>query len=186
MNTAEGSSSNTSWPQQTLIVTDRLLLEPLAVRHAAEMAETLSSSPDLFTHIGGTSPSVSELERLYALQSVGASPDGEAGWLNWIIRDATRSIAVGYVQATVTRADARNQADIAWVIGADHQRQGFATEAARAMVAWLADRHVTELRAAIHPDNTASNRVAERLGLQQTDEIDDGEVIWHAEMRTRE
>ncbi|WP_231939410.1 GNAT family N-acetyltransferase [Brevibacterium siliguriense] len=172
-----------NWPQATSIVTDRLLLEPLEVHHATEMVETLSS-PDLYTYIGGTSPSLPELERLYALQLAGASPTGDAGWLNWIVREANRSTAIGYVQATVTMADTRNQADIAWVIGADHQRRGFATEAARAMIAWLADRQVTELRAAIHPGNESSNRVAERLGMNRPDAIDDGEVIWHAELQT--
>lgn len=182
MNTAEGPGHSAGWPQATVIATDLLRLEPLAVHHATEMVETLSS-PELYTHIGGTSPTLTDLEHLYTRQSAGTSPDGDAGWLNWIIRDAIRSITIGYVQATVTRADARNQADIAWVIGTDHQGQGFATEAARAMIDWLADHHVTELRASIHPDNAVSNRVAERLGLHPTDAIDDGEAIWQAEMR---
>ncbi|WP_436326523.1 GNAT family N-acetyltransferase [Brevibacterium sp. FAM 27836] len=183
MNTAERPGHSVDWPQATVIATDRLLLEPLAVHHATEMVETLSS-PELYTHIGGgTSPTLPDLEHLYTRQSAGTSPDGDAGWLNWIIRDAIRSITIGYVQATVTRADTRNQADIAWVIGTDHQGQGFATEAARAMIDWLSDHHVTELRAAIHPDNAASNRVAERLGLRPTDAIDDGEAIWQSEMR---
>lgn len=185
MNSVEDSNHNPNWPQATVIDTDRLRLEPLAVHHAPEMVETLSS-PELFTFIGGTSPSLPELERLNALQSKGVSPDGDAGWLNWIVRDAHLSTTVGYVQATVTLVDARNQADIAWVIGADHQRQGFATEAALAMVNWLADHHVTGLRAAIHPANESSNRVAERLGLKRTDEIDDGEAIWRAGLRNKE
>lgn len=46
------------------------------------------------------------------------------------------------------------------------------------MADWLAAQGVSEFRAAIHPDNTASNRVAERLQLNASDEIDDGEVIW--------
>lgn len=185
MNPAESSNRSVNWPQATPIVTDRLQLEPLAVHHASEMVETLSS-PDLYTHIGGTSPSRSELERLYALQSAGASPTGDAGWLNWIVRETAESAAVGYVQATVTRAETGYQADIAWVIGVDSQGQGFGTEAARAMVDWLADHLVTVLQAAIHPDNAASARIADRLGLQPTDEIDDGEVIWRAEARTEE
>lgn len=54
------------------------------------------------------------------------------------------------------------------------------------MVDWLADHLVTVLQAAIHPDNAASARIAVCLGLQPTDEIDDGEVIWRAEARTEE
>ncbi len=185
MNPAESSNGSVNWPQATPTVTDRLQLEPLEVHHASEMVETLSS-PDLYTHTGGTSPSLSELERLYALQSAGASPTGDAGWLNWIVRETAEFTAVGYVQATVTRAEAGYQADIAWVIGVDSQGQGFATEAARAMVEWLADRHVTALSAAIRPDNAASARIADRLGLHRTDEIDDGEGIWRADAWTDE
>lgn len=77
MNSAENPNHIVNWPQATSIVTDRLLLEPLEVHHATEMVETLSS-PDLYTYIGGTSPSLPELERLYALQLAGASPTGDA------------------------------------------------------------------------------------------------------------
>lgn len=43
-------------------------------------------------------------------------------------------------------ADAgRRSAEIAWVVAPDRQRQGLATEAARAMVEWLSEREVTDL-----------------------------------------
>ena len=53
------------------------------------------------------------------------------------------------------------------------------------MIEWLADHHVTVLHAAIHPGNESSNRVAEKLGLNRTDVIDDGEVMWSAELETQ-
>jgi RimJ/RimL family protein N-acetyltransferase len=167
----------TSWPTAEPMRSERLRLEPLTPDHAEEMVDALSAS-ELYAFIGGTGPSLPELQRLYILQAVGESPSGDAGWLNWIVRDEAQETAVGYVQATVTVAGGQPRADLAWLIRPDQQRQGLATEAARAMVDWLAAHGVSEFRAAIHPDNTASNRVAERLHLHPSDEVDDGEVIW--------
>lgn len=173
-----------SWPQAVPLSTHRLRLEPLTPEHAAEMVETLSA-PDLYEFIGGAPPTLTELRRLYSLQAAGRSPSGDAGWLNWIVRDRVKTNTVGYVQATLTADEGRYQADIAWVIAPDRQRQGLATEAARAMVDWLGEQAVTDLRAAIHPGNVASNRVAERLGLHPSDDVDDGEIIWRTDDRTR-
>jgi RimJ/RimL family protein N-acetyltransferase len=56
---------------------------------------------------------------------------------------------------------------------------GYATEAGRAMVAWLRDIRVATVAASIHPANVGSNEVARRIGLVATDVIDDdGEVRW--------
>ncbi len=70
-------------------------------------------------------------------------------------------------------------ADLAWVIGAAHQGQGFAAEAAGAMAVWLMDTlAVTTLAASISDDHAASCRVASRIGLMPTEVFDDGERVW--------
>ena len=84
--------------------------------------------------------------------------------------------AVGYVQATVV--DGGRQAEIAWVIGVDWQGRGYATEAARALVAWLDSRGVTTIRAHIHPGHAASAAVARRAGLAPTGHVGEGEQLW--------
>jgi RimJ/RimL family protein N-acetyltransferase len=59
------------------------------------------------------------------------------------------------------------------------QGRGYAVEAASALVAWLRERGVTEVAAHIHPGHTASARVAGRIGLAPTGELDDeGEQVW--------
>ncbi|PYS55573.1 MAG: hypothetical protein DMG13_03490 [Acidobacteria bacterium] len=58
------------------------------------------------------------------------------------------------------------------------QRRGYATEAAKAVVDLLVRSGVREIRASINPAHGASIAVAERLGLQRTAEIADGELIW--------
>ncbi|MCC9205090.1 GNAT family N-acetyltransferase [Arthrobacter sp. zg-Y769] len=159
-----------------LIATERFTLEPLGVHHAAEMTEVLAGSA-LYKYIGGTAPTAQILAARYAAQALGTSPDGREIWLNWIIREQGRSI--GFVQATV-EADGP-ASDLAWVVGEAFQGRGAATEAARAMVAWLRLQHPpVRITASIHPENTASSAVARHLGLTPSGHLDaDGEEQWN-------
>jgi hypothetical protein len=119
---------------QTL-TTERLVLEPLRVEHAEEMAPVLDD-PGLHDHIGGKPPTLEQLRRRYRLQVVGRSPDGSQRWLNWILRSQESGRVVGFVQATVTRDDDRRVAEIAWVVATAAQGRGYAKEATHAMVSW--------------------------------------------------
>lgn len=59
------------------------------------------------------------------------------------------------------------------------QGSGYATEASEAVRNWLADRGATRFSAHIHPEHSASQAIATRLGLQPTGQLDnDGEMIW--------
>jgi RimJ/RimL family protein N-acetyltransferase len=156
----------------TTLRSERLDLEPLTVAHAEEMVAVLAD-PALYTVTGGEPPTVEELRERYGRQSRGPA-DGNEAWLNWVVRDRASGAAAGYVQATVGKAGA----DLAWVIGTGHQGAGLASEAAAAMVGWLADAGVQGLSAYVAPGHAASERVAHRLGLRPTDEIVDGEVHW--------
>jgi RimJ/RimL family protein N-acetyltransferase len=86
---------------------------------------------------------------------------------------------VGTVQATLRIGG--GQAEIAWVVGQRWQGQGYATEAARALVGWLDARGVTTITAHIHPGHHASATVAARAGLRPTAEISGGERVWRRE-----
>ncbi|MCQ2001149.1 GNAT family N-acetyltransferase [Arthrobacter zhaoxinii] len=158
-----------------LITTDRLTLEPLGVHHAAEMVQVLAGTA-LYRYIGGQAPTAEILAARYAAQTVGTSADRREVWLNWIIREEGRSI--GFVQATLELEGPTS--DVAWVVGEAFQGRGAATEAARAMVAWLRRRHPpVRITASIHPENLPSAAVARNLGLTPTGRLDaDGEESW--------
>jgi len=146
-------------------------LVPLSVDHAPAMVEALAD-PSLYEFTGGAPPTLEELTARYERQVVGHSPDGNERWLNWVVLlDAD---PVGYVQATVVG----DSAEVAWVISPSVQGRGVATRAARAMGEQLRAAGVRRLVAHVHPDHAASARVAERLGLRPTDEVEDGEVRW--------
>jgi RimJ/RimL family protein N-acetyltransferase len=55
-------------------------------------------------------------------------------------------------------------------------RQGVATEAVAAMLAYFRDHDVGPLVALIHPDNAASHAVARKVGLR----LDGETVAWNA------
>jgi RimJ/RimL family protein N-acetyltransferase len=156
---------------------ERLILEPLRVDHADEMAPLLDDRA-LHEFIGGEPATHEQLRGRYAKQVEGRSADGSERWLNWVARDRASGTAVGYVQATVTEQDAQLTADVAWVIGVPHQGQGYAREAARLMVDWLRDQGAQVITAHVHPEHSASNSVARGLGLDPTDALVDGEVRW--------
>ncbi|WP_144018589.1 GNAT family N-acetyltransferase [Demequina sp. NBRC 110051] len=152
-------------------------LEPLHVNHAAEMAQVLAE-PSLYRFTGGDPPSLGTLRQRYVRQSRGVSPDGSQVWMNWIIREAQSSRAVGYVQATIPLDAAPVAASLAWLIHPEHQGRRFAMRATSLVIHQLRGHGVTEFRASIADGHVASERVAARLGMRRTAELDDGEVVW--------
>ena len=153
----------------------RLVLEPLRVEHAAEMA-TVLADPALFTFTGGAPPSRTDLEQRYARQVAG-SADATEEWHNWVVRLGDAGPAVGYVQATLHPPD--RTAELAWVVGTPWQGRGIAREAAGLVLEHLLARgEVTRVVAHVHPAHVASQRVSGALGLAPTERLVDGEVEW--------
>jgi RimJ/RimL family protein N-acetyltransferase len=167
-----------AWPVAQVVVTARLRLEPLHAGHAAE-AVTVFDDIRLHEWIGGVPASLDELAAQYRRQSVGHSPDGKNGWLNWILRRLSDDQLIGTVQATLYRPEPHQlKAELAWVIGTEYQNKGYGREGALAMSGWLKVHGVTGLAAHIHPGHDASTVIARTLGLAATDIMHDGEVLW--------
>jgi len=153
--------------------TRRLMLAPLQVADAHEMVDVLAD-PELYGFIGGEPPSLRDLQARYRSQFAGPAADDEV-WHNWILRLKASGRPIGFVQAAVTR----DTADVAWVVGTDWQRRGFASEAAVEMCRWLRQVGLGSLTAHNQPDHVASERVAAAAGLGRTAERDaDGEIVW--------
>ncbi|MGH3383796.1 MAG: GNAT family N-acetyltransferase [Nocardioidaceae bacterium] len=170
-------TENASWPGAEEIETERLVLEPLRIDHATELAPVLDDD-GLHTFIGGRPATEDELRARYVRQAVGHSADGAEGWLNWVVRRRDSGAAVGTVQATLAHQDRGMTAAVAWVIASPHQGHGYAKEAAAAMAEWLLRGGVDGLVAYVHPDHGASINVATHLGLSPTETVEDGEVRW--------
>jgi RimJ/RimL family protein N-acetyltransferase len=153
-----------------------LELVALRVADADEMVAVLAD-PALHEFTGGQPASLDELRGRYS-SWVGGSGSVDELWLNWIVRRRIDNAAIGAVQATVVNRDSEPIGEVAWTIGTAWQRQGFASEAAVALVEWLFDNGAGSVRAHVHPDHVASARVAAAAGLRPTDTMVDGEVKW--------
>jgi enoyl-CoA hydratase/carnithine racemase/RimJ/RimL family protein N-acetyltransferase len=164
----------------TRLESDRVVLEPLRVEHAYELAPALED-PALHEFTGGRPATRDELRERFARQVKGHSPDGRDRWLNWTVRVRATGRAVGIAQATVTTDADGVRADLAWVIATAHQGQGLAKEATGLVAAWLREQGVDRLGAHIHPAHHASMSVARSIGLAPTDELVDGEITWLSE-----
>jgi RimJ/RimL family protein N-acetyltransferase len=143
----------------------------------------LLADPAIYRFIGGGPETPDELAARVRRQAAGISPDGTELWLNWVMRAAAPDEpatggASGPLVGTFQGTLADSRAELAWVVGTQHQGQGFATEAALAVAAWLERQGVTTLIAHIHPDHAASQGVARRLRLAPTEARQDGEVRW--------
>jgi RimJ/RimL family protein N-acetyltransferase len=159
-----------------IIATGRLVLLPLLPEHASEMAVVLSD-PRLYTFTGGVPPTPSVLRSRYERLSRGA-PDPAVSWCNWVIKLREPACLTGTVQATIKPGAQGLAAEVAWVVGTSWQGRGIATEAAKALIAWLIGQSVVTVLAHINPANHASAAVAAAAGLEPADEWQEGERRW--------
>lgn len=166
------------WPVAEPIASERLVLEPLTVAHAASMVGVLAER-SLYEYTGGVAPNLEELRSRYAAQSVGRSGDGSC-WLNWVLICRVSGDPTGFVQATVTRDGSALVADLAWVVAPSWQGKGIASEATLAMVGWLRSNGVGRFTAHIHPGHQASMNVAQNQALHPTFVESDGETRWES------
>ena len=157
--------------------TKRLDLEPLAVAHATELAPLLDD-PSLHEFTGGAPLPTAALADRYARLAARRSPDGNQMWGNWVIRVRASGAAAGVAQATLPAGGpAAGPAEVAWVLARPAQGRGYASEAARSLIALLLDDGWTVV-AHIHPGHLASQRVARAAGLSPTSDFHDGETRW--------
>jgi len=171
------SDGGTGTSDARRIATARLVLRPLRVDDADTMTVVLSS-PDLYRFTGGEPPNITTLRARYTMQVEG-SLDEDEEWMNWIICLGETGEAIGFLQATIDVGLDMPESELAWLVQPEFQRQGFATEAACGLAAWLGDHRPGILCAKIHPEHVASQLVATALGLRPTGEFDEAdEELW--------
>ena len=152
----------------------RIAIVPQSEDHAEEMYSLLKDA-DLYLFTDGRPPaSAQELAKRFEKLQCRTSPDGKQWWLNWVIKKVESKELVGYVQATVNDG----MADVAWVIGRKHQRNGYATKATELMVAQLIRMGCSSFTCHIKAEHIASNRVAQKVGFSETGTVEKGEMTW--------
>lgn len=103
-----------------------------------------------------------------------AEDPGRAIWTRIVLQRAERTLigSVGFKAAP----DAAGSVEIGYGITTAYRRRGYATEAARGLIAWAAREHgVVEVTAECFAENIASQGVLARLGMRKTGR--DGDLL---------
>jgi|AGTN01.1.fsa_nt_gi Acetyltransferases, including N-acetylases of ribosomal proteins len=150
-------------PEDKVLETERLLLEPLRPDHA-QATFRFWSDPALYRFIpGDPPPSLAWLVERYQRLSTRLAPDGSELWLNWMIKARGGDRFLGLVEASV---DQEKCATLAYFVFQPFWRRGIAIEACVRVFRCLREEcGITMLTADIDTRNTASIRLAQRLGL---------------------
>jgi RimJ/RimL family protein N-acetyltransferase len=101
----------------------------------------------------------------------------EHGFGAWYLQSLPDNGFAGYCGLRPLLLDGRWEVELAWHVKKSHWNRGLATEAARISMQLGFDRFgLSRLVAIIHPDNRASRRVAQKLGMAEERRlIHDGE-----------
>ncbi len=149
--------------RNAVLHSQRLALEPIAARHAAEML-ALWQDRDIYRFIPEEPPpSLAWLEQRYAKLESRQSPNGDEAWLQWVLRRRLDQLPIGRLEASV-RLDATAQA--AWLLATTYTGHGYAREAVQRMLAHLRDDYgVRQVQVEIDTRNLRSLHLAESVGF---------------------
>ncbi|MBQ5948116.1 GNAT family N-acetyltransferase [Massilia sp. ST3] len=155
----------------TVLSTARLRLEPMASAHYAGL-RALNSDPEVMRYITGAAETPEEtravIERVQGRwRTVGYS------WWSFLDRETGELVGAGCIQHL--GHDPANPHEIGWRLRREHWGKGYAIEAARRMARFAFEELDAPLLCAIcDPDNAASARVMQKLGMRYQ-----GEETWH-------
>ena len=150
-----------------VLETERLKLRPHRADDLAHCA-ALWADPAVVRHISGR-PFTTEEVWSKILRYVGHW--ALLGYGYWVVEDKATGAFIGEVGFADFRRDIEPSLDdmpeLGWVLASRAHGKGYATEAARAALAW-AERHfgAKPIACIIAPENHASIRVAEKCGFQ--------------------
>ena len=98
----------------------------------------------------------------------------------WIVEDRETGAFLGTVGPTIQLVDDVGHVEIGWHTRPGRKGEGIAPEAARAATDWAFDNldvdHVISL---VRPENTGSNRVAQKLGMHVDRDVDRYGMVHH-------
>jgi len=163
------------------LVTERLVLRPLQPEDGAALWQEWND-PLVWRYIGaGVLPSRERIERGAALLS---RMYLERGWSGLLVSRRSDGRVLGECGLYPWRQEGRETGavELGYRFGREHWGQGYAGEAARAVLDWASgELGFTDLVCVVQEVNTASRRIAERLGfrLQDTRHHDVGGVLVH-------
>jgi RimJ/RimL family protein N-acetyltransferase/ribosomal protein S18 acetylase RimI-like enzyme len=143
--------------------TERLLLRPVRASDAVHLAQR-RSDPEVARYQTWTPPF--PLERAEALITEAMAMDGptDGEWWTLTVSDPADTTVFG--DLVVKLSWEGRTAEIGYTLARDAWGHGYAVEAAECLVEHLFESiGITRVEASLHPDNTASAQVLERVGM---------------------
>jgi RimJ/RimL family protein N-acetyltransferase len=148
------------------IVAERLLLRPFAVEEA-RVVVAYRRDPTVARFQGWGVVDPGEIERDLAAMQTRTPCDVPGPWFQLAVVERATGVIAGDVGVRVL-GEAHDTAEIGYTIAPAHQRQGYATEAVCAMVAWLlGPRRLARVIAIVDGRNAPSIAVIENAGFQR-------------------
>ena len=139
--------------------TRRLVLREWQTTDADAYA-AMTADPEVMLYLGG----VKDPEQSWRAMALHAGHWALRGYGNWVVERASDGEFLG--RAGLWYPEGWLGLEIGWTLTRNAWGSGYATEAARAAMDWAwTVLNAPRLISVIHPDNTASARVAERLGM---------------------
>lgn len=149
----------------TELKTERLLLRPLATGDAEAM-QVMNADPEVMRYIGTGDPLSPEETQVRTAKA--AAHWDEHGWGVFAAVEAETDLLVGWAAlATPTfLPEILPVTELGWRMRRDRWGRGYAPEAARAALGFaFGELGLDRVVSCIHSDNSASIRVAEKLGM---------------------
>ena len=148
---------------KALIRTERLALRPYAPQDLGSLMELLTDPRITKTFMVPALESPEQMERLARRLIAFSQPDDAEHLEYGVFREEK---LIGFVNDCGIGDE---EIEIGYVIHPDHQGQGCATEAVRALLCELRDMGFRKVTAGYFAENAASRRVLEKCGMHETD-----------------
>ncbi|MEP2784276.1 MAG: GNAT family N-acetyltransferase [Pseudoruegeria sp.] len=142
---------------------NRLRLEPHSVQHLADL-NRMNNTPEIMQFLGGDIPeplerteeSINKIQRRWAKYGF--------GW--WVLIEKTSDRVVGAACLQHLAHLESNPLEVGWRLFPEFQGMGYATEAGQAAIDYaFGPVGIDYLTAVTHPQNIASQKVMQRLGM---------------------
>jgi RimJ/RimL family protein N-acetyltransferase len=145
--------------------TDRLNLRPFEDRDAQAFSD-YRSDPEVARYQGWEAPYSLKQAAAFVAEMKAAHPGMPGRWYQLAIERKCSGETIGDCAFQILMEDPR-QAEVGFTLARPYQGQGFATEALTRLLDYLfLDLELHRVRANIDPENRASARLLERVGMR--------------------
>jgi RimJ/RimL family protein N-acetyltransferase len=159
------------------IETERLCLRQYKDRDLADIL-AYSSDADFWLARNLDWPPTEEGVKAYWEAQRALDPGTDPQWLSLVVELKAARKAIGHVGIGVIKTGEHRQGTIGWLLGRPYQGQGFATEAARALLTvGFEQLGLHRITARTGKDNQRSWYLMERLGMRREAHFRESHVV---------